>query len=51
MPCQFNPALQALLQPRARILIADAVGIGKTLEAGILVSEVMARGRGKKLLA
>lgn len=50
MPYQLEPAASSLKRLKQRILIADAVGLGKTLEAGILMSELIARGKGQRIL-
>lgn len=46
---QFVPLMLAMRQERVRILISDDVGIGKTIEAGLIAAELLAQGDAKRL--
>lgn len=43
IPYQFRPVLKFIRADRPRLLIADEVGVGKTIEAGLLLRELQAR--------
>jgi hypothetical protein len=43
IPHQFRPVLKFIRSDRPRLLIADGVGVGKTIEAGLILKELQAR--------
>ena len=43
IPYQFRPVLKFIRSDRPRLLIADEVGVGKTIEAGLILRELQAR--------
>lgn len=49
-PYQLVPVMRALRMSRVRLLLADGVGLGKTIEAGLVITELMARRIAHRLL-
>jgi len=47
---QLDPIARALRMPRVNLLIADDVGLGKTIEAGLVVQELFLRNRARNCL-
>lgn len=50
IPYQFRPVLKFIRSDRPRLLIADGVGVGKTIEAGLILRELQARREIKSVL-
>lgn len=49
-PYQFRPVIKLLETGRLRLLVADEVGLGKTIEAGLLWTELEARRQADRVL-
>lgn len=47
---QIYPVMKALAMPRTTMLIADDVGVGKTVEAGLITSELISQRRIRRIL-
>ena len=47
---QLDPVVRAIQMPRVNLLIADDVGLGKTIEAGMVLLELVLRHRARKAL-
>ena len=47
---QLLPLVEALRMPRVGLLIADDVGLGKTVEAGLIAQELVLRNQAQKIL-
>ena len=50
MPHQIDPVLAVLRGRASRLMLADAVGLGKTIQAALLVRELRARGCADRVL-
>jgi hypothetical protein len=46
---QLDPVVRALSMPRTNLLIADDVGMGKTIEAGLVMQELALRHRARTM--
>jgi superfamily II DNA or RNA helicase len=47
---QLEPVARALRMPRVNLLIADDVGLGKTIEAGLVAQEMLLRHRARRMI-
>lgn len=47
---QLDPVVRAVQMPRVNLLIADDVGLGKTIEAGMVLLELIIRHRARRVL-
>jgi superfamily II DNA or RNA helicase len=47
---QLDPVVRALRMPRVNLLVADDVGLGKTIEAGLVAQELILRHRARSIL-
>lgn len=47
---QLDPLVRAVQMPRVNLLVADDVGLGKTIEAGLIVQELLLRNRARTIL-
>ncbi|MHC5721240.1 MAG: SNF2-related protein, partial [Nostoc sp.] len=47
---QLDPVVRAIQMPRVNLLIADDVGLGKTIEAGLVAQELIIRHRCRRIL-
>ena len=47
---QLYPVMKSILMPRVALLLADDVGLGKTIQAGLILSELLRRRKIRKVL-